>query len=278
MPIYSSEPAILRPKHFFMQFILGLSRSGTLAYYLFLRDLKSRYRQSFFSYLWILIPPVATSLTFIFLESSQLFQVGDTLIPYPLYVLSGALAWQLFVDSLNLPLRVISSNRKMLVKINFPRESLVLAGLSQVFFNFAIRILVFLPVFIYYGITPSGILVFLPLVIMALVLFGLALGLLLTPLGLLYQDIEMSLLLMTSVWFFITPVAYPKITDGIAGVLNEYNPVSSLVISFRECFYQIQFTEIFPLLLVGGISAFVAIFSWFLFQVAMPHIIARIGS
>jgi lipopolysaccharide transport system permease protein len=199
MPIYSSEPAILRPKHFFMQFILGLSRSGTLAYYLFLRDLKSRYRQSFFSYLWILIPPVATSLTFIFLESSQLFQVGDTLIPYPLYVLSGALAWQLFVDSLNLPLRVISSNRKMLVKINFPRESLVLAGLSQVFFNFAIRILVFLPVFIYYGITPSGILVFLPLVIMALVLFGLALGLLLTPLGLLYQDIEMSLLLMTSV-------------------------------------------------------------------------------
>ncbi len=42
-----------------------------------------------------------------------------------------------------------------------------------------------------------------------LILLGLAIGLLLTPVGLLYTDIAAGLVIFTQVWFFATPVVYP---------------------------------------------------------------------
>ena len=55
----------------------------------FIRDLKSAYRKSYLGYLWAVIPGLATTAIWMFLNSQNIIQVSETPIPYPLYVLSG---------------------------------------------------------------------------------------------------------------------------------------------------------------------------------------------
>jgi lipopolysaccharide transport system permease protein len=82
-----------------------LKSSRELAWRLFVRDITAQYRQSIFGIFWAFVPPLITSLVFILLQSNNILNIGETDIPYPVYVLVGTILWQLFSESLNAPLK-----------------------------------------------------------------------------------------------------------------------------------------------------------------------------
>jgi len=96
-----------------------LLASRELAWRLLVRNISAQYRQSFLGYFWAFIPPLFTTLIWVFLSSQKILDVGDTGMPYPLFVLTGTVLWQTFADALDSPLKIVSESKSMLAKINF---------------------------------------------------------------------------------------------------------------------------------------------------------------
>ncbi|MEO1655672.1 MAG: hypothetical protein AAFU64_19165 [Bacteroidota bacterium] len=115
---YSPEPALKNPGRLLRELWQDLSNSRELAWRLMVRNIRAKYRQSFLGIFWAFIPPLVTTATWIFLNASQIFQIGDTGdIPYPLFVISGTILWTSFVNALNKPVNIMSTSRSMLTKL-----------------------------------------------------------------------------------------------------------------------------------------------------------------
>jgi lipopolysaccharide transport system permease protein len=110
-------------------------------------------------------------------------------IPYPVFVFTGTLLWSILIDALNAPLQQVTANKALLAKINFPREALIVSGIYQTLFNAAIKLGILLLVLPVLGVHPGWGGLLIPVGLLSLVLTGTAVGLALTPLGVLYGDI-----------------------------------------------------------------------------------------
>jgi len=249
-----------------------------LAWRLLVRNISAQYRQSLLGYAWAFVPPIFTSLIWIFLQSQKVLGVGDTGMPYIVFVITGTVLWQTFVEALNSPLQMVNESKSMLTKINFPREALILAGVGQVVFNFLIRALLLVAVMLWFQIGPHTSLLLVPLGVIALILLGISLGLLLTPIGMLYQDIGRGLGFLTAAWFFLTPVIYPVPKASFAATLIELNPVTPLLVATRD-WLVMGSTNLWPAFLwVAGGSLILLLLGWIQYRIAMPHLISRMSA
>jgi len=255
-----------------------LWRGRELAWRLFLRDVSAQYRQSYLGYIWAFLPPLISSLTFVFLNSQGLFSTGKTGLPYAAFAMIGTLLWQVFVDALNAPINAIQASKSMLSKINFPRESVLVAGISMVLFNFLVRLVLLIGVLVFFHVHPNAGLLFFPIAVLALILCGTSCGLAVAPLGALYGDIGRAIPLITSFWMLLTPVVYPARTSGLAGWLATWNPVSPLIMVARHSLTGETLSPLAPFFWVFFTSLLVLITGWIGFRIAMPHLIARMGS
>jgi lipopolysaccharide transport system permease protein len=232
--VYTPESPLRHPGRFIAAMLRDFAMSRGLAWRLFVRDLSAMYRQSFFGYLWAFVPPVLAALPWVFLNHQSIISIRDTPIAYPAFVLTGMLLWQSFLDALNSPLKQANTARSMLAKVNFPREALILAGLAEAVWNLGIRLLLLIPVLALYGALGSTSLIWAPFAMAGLLILGLSLGLLITPLGLLYTDVSRGITLIATFGMLLTPVVYPPRTTGLGGWLATWNPVSPVLVTARD--------------------------------------------
>ena len=103
---YTPESLLRHPIKLARSMAHDLWASRELAWRLFVRNISAQYRQSLLGYLWAFLPPIFTTLIFVFLNSQKILNIGETGIPYPAYVMMGTLLWQGFVDALNSPIKM----------------------------------------------------------------------------------------------------------------------------------------------------------------------------
>ena len=255
-----------------------LKASRELAWRLMVRDISAQYRQSLFGVFWAFLPPVCTALIFIFLNSRNIINIGATDIPYPVFALFGTVLWQIFVYSLNAPLKVVSSAKPLLGKINFPKESLILSSIGQTFFDAGTKMVILIAVFLIFNIPVTwGVLFSLP-AILVLILLGITLGMALTPIGLLYTDISNSLTIMTTLWFLITPVVYPPPTGFPFSLLTTVNPVSPILLGVRDLATKGMLLHPVAFFVVTCLILLVFIVTWIVFRLSMTILIERISA
>jgi len=276
--VYTPGSALRRPGELVGRMLRDLWASRQLARRLFIRDLRAQYRKSLLGYVWLLLPPVVTTLLFVFLHSHNILNIGRTDVPYPVYVLTGMVLWETFVLSLNSPIGMISGATSMLTKLNFPREALILCAFYRVLFNFSIKLLLLLGVLVWFGIPLPLTLLVAPLGILSIIALGFTLGLLLVPWGLLYQDVGRALAVFTRIWFFATPVIYPPPASWPARLVNDLNPVSPVLVSTREMLTTGRLSQLPGFLAVASASVLLLCVGWLLYRLAMPHLIARMNA
>ena len=275
---YSPDSHLRNPGLLAREMLDDLVACRYLAWRLFVRNVSAQYRQTLLGYIWAFLPPLFVMGVWVFLNSQKIINVEDPGMPYPVFVLTGTVLWQTFVDALNSPLKVVTESRGMLAKINFPREALIFAGIGEVLLNFLIRILLLVAVMAWYQVpVPPTIPLVLPGVL-ALIILGMAFGILLTPLGILYNDIGRTVMIVTQVWFFLTPVVYPLPKSGFAATLTQFNPVTPVLTTTREWLTVGSSSQLTGFMVVTGFAIIFLIFGWLLYRIAMPHLIARIGA
>jgi lipopolysaccharide transport system permease protein len=275
--VYSHLPLLSRPGDLLRRMLKDLAASRPLAWRLLVRNLTSQYRQSVFGCLWILFGPLVTTAGFVFLNMHGILRAGDTGSPYVLYVFVGTLLWQVFTDALHRPLRWFSTFKSTLSRVNFPHEAIVWAAFGEVFTHFAIRFALLHVCLLAYGTSVTFSSVIAVPVVLVLITLGLTVGVLLVPAGLLLGDVERSLYPLTMLWFVATPVIYPPPVTWPASLINQFNPVSPLLITARELLLGGTLTHMGSLLLVLGLTILGAFASWILLRLAMPHLVVRIN-
>jgi lipopolysaccharide transport system permease protein len=275
--IYTPESPLAHPVKLLREMLRDLRASRELAWRLFVRDMSAQYRQTLLGYVWAFLPPLATSITFIFLNSQNILSIRETTIPYPAFVLISTTLWQTFVEAINAPLKLVQSSRAMLAKINFPREALILAGLGEVLFNFAIRSLIVVFAICWFRVPISSMILLAPFGILCLIALGLMFGILLTPLGILYQDVGRGLTLITGFWMLLTPVVYPSPKSWPASLLTKWNPVSPIITTTRDWLTGGAGNHLHSFLFVVCVALVMLFLGWILYRLAMPHLIERMG-
>jgi lipopolysaccharide transport system permease protein len=276
--VYTSEPQLRHPRQILRRMRADLRQARRLAWRLFVRNITSQYRQSILGYVWLIVPPFVVAGIWMFLNGTNILSVGETAVPYPVFVLVGAVLWTTFVEALNSPLRHFSEARSMLTKIQIPSEAVVLAGAGELLFNLAVRLVAVLIVCLAIGFVPPWTVVLSPLPMLALLVLGVALGLVLAPFGLLYDDVQRGLGVVTTFWFFVTPVVYPVPMRGVGEWMTYLNPVNPLLSAGRDLFA-------LGAVQTPGMAAAAAVFAfavlaagWILFLLALPHVIVRLGN
>ncbi|MBE2180033.1 MAG: ABC transporter permease [Chthoniobacterales bacterium] len=275
--VYSPEPLLQHPWRMLAAIAADVWAGRELAWRLFMRDLKAQYRQTVLGYVWAFLPPLVASLTFIFLQSQGITRIEGTGIAYPAFAMMGTLLWQIFADSMQSPLNSFGAAKAMLVKINFPREAVLLGGLYMVVFNFFIRLLLVIAVMIWWSVPVNETVLFFPVAVGGLMAAGLAIGLLLLPVSSLYGDVGRVIPIVSGFWMLLTPVVYPPRTEGLAGWLATWNPVSPLIVTARECLTAQPFSMLGPFFIVLACSLLAIFLGLVGFRMAMPHLIARMG-
>jgi len=208
--------------------------SHFLALQLTRRDVSAQYRQSYFGILWLFITPLASAAIWVFLNSSGTITITDTGIPYPVYAFSGTLIWSILLESINAPMASTNAARGIISKINFPKEALVLSGIYKLLFNSSFKVLL-LVVFIFaFGVGFHWSLLLLPLVLVMAVVFGTSLGLLITPIGLLYSDVSRLISMGLSLLMYVTPVVYGIPKTGVMKTIMTYNPFTPFILTIRD--------------------------------------------
>jgi lipopolysaccharide transport system permease protein len=246
-----------------------------LAWRLFVRDLSAQYRQSILGVFWAFVAPLVTSLIFIVLQSRNVVNFGTMDVPYPVYVISGTLLWQVFVESINAPLKAVTAAKPMLAKINFPREALILAALYLVLYGLAIKLVVMFALLFAFGVVPGwGAIAALGPILM-LVLCGMCAGLLLTPVGMLYADVGTALPVLTQLMFFVTPIVYVPPTSFPFSLIRYVNPVSPLLMSARDLITTDHFTHAVPVAIVSGFTLAGMLVALVAYRLAVPIFIER---
>ncbi|MBV5328559.1 MAG: ABC transporter permease [Chlorobium sp.] len=255
-----------------------LLASRELAWRLTVRDIRAQYRQTFLGFLWAIILPLANTLVWIFLSKNGIVNVRATELPYPIFVFTGTMLWAIFIDAVNAPLQVTTAAKPMLAKINFPRESLVMAGVYQTLFNASIKIVLLLVALLFQGIFPGWTLLLFPLGILSLVMVGTMIGLCLTPVGLLYSDVGRAIPLLMQFLMYVTPVVFPMPKEGWAATLFQLNPLSPLILTTRSWLTGAPTDCLQYFLLVNAVALSLLLIFWVIYRLAMPILIERMSS
>jgi ABC-2 type transport system permease protein len=210
------------------------------------KELKVKYTSSVFGAVWSMINP----LVFLGVFTLVFTVVLDNPVPhFPVYLLSGLLAWNLYSTSLSSAVRSVIDNANLVKKVYFPREVLPLASIGSALVDFAIQgvVLVLFMLAFRYPIHPEN-LVLLPLAIAALLLFTCAMSLLVAAINVHYRDTQHLLALLLLVWFWLTPVVYPSAQvqtmgshHSLFGVslfhLYLANPLADIMYGFQRALY-----------------------------------------
>lgn len=274
--IYTPDSPLRSPS----AFVAGVARDAraarVLAWRLFIRDISAQYRQTAFGYLWAALPAVFTALVWFALQAVGIINIKTGNVPYIAYVLTGTIFWQTFLDALNAPLKQVTQNLSMLSRVNFPTEALIASGVAQVLFSFVIKAIVLAVVLAATGApvrwtAPAALLPGL-----ALVAVGTALGILLLPLGMLYQDVQQGLNVVLAPLMFLTPVLYPASSAGALEKVIRVNPLTPLFEVLREFLFGGIGPYVVEFVVVLGVTLLVGGFGWLVYRLSLPMLIERI--
>jgi lipopolysaccharide transport system permease protein len=198
------------------------------------RDLTIRYRQTALGIVWVILQPLALA-TVITLFFGLVIKAPSGGVPYPLFVFSALMPWTLFNQSLNASSTSLIAGASLVSKIYFPRLIMPLAAAGSYLLDLVVGLCFLAVMMAFYGYAPSAAVVLLPLFILLALATALGAGIFLAALNVRYRDVQSGVPLLTQLWFFASPIAYPidLIPSGALQTLYGLNPMATVIQGFR---------------------------------------------
>jgi lipopolysaccharide transport system permease protein len=225
---------IIEPKSGWIPVDLGeIWNYRELLYFLTMRDIKVRYKQTVLGGLWAVIQPAFTMVVFT-LFFGRLAKMPSDGIPYPIFVYAGLLPWTYFANAVAASGNSLVGSANLITKVYFPRimvpASASLAGLL----DFAVAVLVLAVLMVYYRIVPGASILLFPFLVALTFLCAVGVGLWLSALNVQYRDIRYAIPFLIQIWMFLSPVIYPVslVKDKYQWLLA-LNPMGGVIHAYR---------------------------------------------
>jgi len=204
-----------------------------LGYFFVWRELKLRYKQTWFGASWAVLQPALLTIIFT-LVFGRLAKLPSDGIPYALFSFAGMVAWTYFASATNQAVRSLTSGSSLVSRIYFPRLLLPLGAALSFVLDLLVGLAVSVVLMAVYDHWPGAAIVTLPFFFVLLLLASLGLSFLFAALNAQYRDVQYVVPLVMQVWLFATPVAYAiSLIPEQYRLLYSVNPMVSVVDGFR---------------------------------------------
>jgi lipopolysaccharide transport system permease protein len=200
------------------------------------KEMKVRYRSTFFGYMWSIAHPLAFAFVF-FMAFKVVMRIQ--MEGYAVFLISGLFPWQWLSNSVNASPMIFLDNAALIKKVKLPRNILPLATVLQDMIHFLLSIpVIVLFLFIYHKSLSFSWLYGIPLLLIIQLLMTYGLALMIASINLFVRDLERLAVIGTSLLFYFTPIIYPEtmIPARYKTLVLFANPLSSLMISWRNLF------------------------------------------
>src|SRR5258705_3776514 len=172
-----------------LQYCNALYSYRELLYFLFIREIKSKYKQTALGVAWSLLQ--ALSLMLVFTVVFSLFaRMPSDGVPYAVFSYCALVPWQFFAGVLGRATGSLISNQVLVQKVYFPRELIPLAVVGSAVVDFAIGFSLFIGLLWFYNFSWSAVTVLVLLVFLIECIIVIGLVSLLAPMNVFYRDIR----------------------------------------------------------------------------------------
>ena len=212
---------------------------------LFRRDFMVRFRGSALGVVWTLVNPLVLMGVYTVLFSVLMKVPGVADIPnYPLFVLTGLVAWIFFQASLQAASASLVGNASLVKQVRFPRQLLPLSVVAANLVTLVAMLFVLLPFTLW--LLPDTRTTFWWAILLLVPLVGLAGGLavFVAVANAIFRDVEHIVAALLLPWFLLTPIFYsfsqlPGLQDKqlLVDVLYYGNPLVPMIEGMRDALY-----------------------------------------
>ena len=209
-----------------------------LLYNLVAKDFKRRYRRSVLGVVWSMLNPLLMMIVMA-LIFSNIFKFSFDQYSFAVYLILGQTLFTLFNEGTNGSVRAIIDAAPLIQKIYvdkiiFPTERVLFATV-----NFFFSLIASLAVMLFFGMLPSWKIITLPVLLLLLIVFTLGVSYLVSALTVFFRDIEHLWGVLTTLWYYLTPIFWPYdalANNGIEWVYTaiQLNPMYHFVATFRQ--------------------------------------------
>ena len=205
----------------------GFMHSGFLVSELVKRDFKTRYDRSVLGVFWCVLQPALT-MALLYAVFSLFFKSA---IPnFPLYLISGIVFYQFFVETTSTALCSIQDNASLISKVNVPLWAYPVTRAVSSLVNFLFALL---PLFVVVALTRVPIrptMLLLSYSTVCMLAFSLGVGLVLASLAVFFHDVNFLWGFACTLFMYATPVFYPEtaLTGGHRWMVY-FNPLYHMI-------------------------------------------------
>lgn len=200
----------IKPKSNFSLDLKELKLYSELFYFFTWRDIKIKYKQTVLGFFWAVLQPLLLMVIFNFFFGRAL-AIPSQDIPYPIYVFSGLLIWNIFSNGLSSSSNSMVHNASIIKKIYFPRLIIPVSSILVALFDFLMALILFIILMLFYRQSVSPSIIYLwPVSIVSAVFATMGLGCWLAALNVKYRDFRYVIPFLIQVMFFLAPVIYPS--------------------------------------------------------------------
>ena len=235
--------ALWRFRHFIIAMVRG--------------DLKSRMARSYIGAGWFILQPLAQALIFAMVLSEGLgarLPNIDNKYAYAVYVLSGMAAWGFFSEIVNRSITIFTDYGSTLKKIAFPRLCLPVIVLGTALVNHSMVLLATMALCCLFGNLPGSAWLALPIGVLLIAAIAFGVGLILGVFNVFSRDIGNAFGVILQIWFWLTPIVYPRETLPVAlRPIVDNNPITPVINIYQNALLRNQWPDpgslVVPLLL-----------------------------
>ena len=204
------------------------------------RNIIAQYKQTILGPIWIIIPPILTTLVFTVIFGN-IANISTEGLPKPLFYMAGIITWNYFSTSLTSTSNSLAGNAGIYGKVYFPRIIIPLATLISSLVRYFIQLMLFFCLLGYFILNNSEsiqiqfhLIWLLPVLVILMGIQGLGFGLLISAITSKYRDVRFLIGFGVQLLMYASPVIFP-----LSIVPEKYkwiilaNPMSAIVESFR---------------------------------------------
>lgn len=198
------------------------------------KDIKIKYRRSVLGILWSFLDPLF-SMIVLSIVFSTLFSKD---IPnYPVYYLSGMLAYSLFRGGSTSAMNSLVNSAGIWKTIYVPKYLYILSSVLSNFVTYVLSLLVLFAIMIVMNVPFTIYIIFASLPILALIIITIGVGLIMGTLNVFFRDMQHLYSVVTLVLMYALPIFYPAdIVPDSFKFIQDFNPLFHIMVCLRDCF------------------------------------------
>ena len=276
LTVHTAEKRLRQPGELLFSLARDVVRLRHIAWEMMKRDLLNQYRTSVLGAMIPLLPAFTVAAWAILFRDAHIINVGAVSMPYPFFVLCGMMLWTAFLESMDAPISGVQAEQSLLSKADVPPEVVTASRIGQVLVNFCIKSIIIAAAALAYRVQVSWTILFAPFGLLLIVALGTAIGLILAPINLLFKDVSKALPVITTFWFFMTPIVFTAPHQGWAAiVMNRLNPMTPLLNTTRDLAFGGGLSMLTGLAVSVAFTLCLFMASALFHRIAMPIVIDR---